>query len=249
VEEVTSGTGVGTGAAVAKQAIVVDAESWSAGEVIEWGFARFGERIEMASGFGAEGMALLDIAVRVRPGLRLFTTDTDFFFPETYRLIDKVERRYGIRVERLYPDQTPEQQAAEHGDELWKRNPDLCCHLRKVEPLRRKLATLDAWITAIRREQTKARAGARKVEWDETHGLVKLNPLADWTHEQVWAYIRENDVPYNALHDRGYPSIGCTHCTRAVRAGEDSRAGRWAGMEKTECGIHWRRDGLVEIRG
>ena len=214
------------------------AETWGPAEVLQWGFTTFGDGIEMASGFGAEGMALLDMAVQVKPDLRLFTTDTDFFFPETYRLIEKVERRYNVRVERLYPKLTPDEQSAEHGPELWRRNPDLCCQMRKVEPLREKLATLRAWITAIRREQTKSRASAGKIEWDEKFGLVKLNPMADWTHQQVWEYIHKHDVPYNPLHDRGYPSIGCTHCTKAIEAGEDLRAGRWAGLEKTECGLH-----------
>jgi phosphoadenosine phosphosulfate reductase len=214
------------------------AESWSPEEVLRWGFATFGDKIEMATGFGSEGMVLLDIALRVNPKLRVFTTDTGFLFPETYELKVRVEERYGIRIEQLESKLTPAKQQETYGAELWKRDADQCCALRKVEPLRAKLKTLHAWITAIRREQTAVRAKAGKIEWDEKFDLVKLNPIADWTHKQVWDYITENDVPYNPLHDRGYPSIGCTHCTRAVLPGEDLRAGRWAGLEKTECGLH-----------
>jgi phosphoadenosine phosphosulfate reductase len=133
---------------------------------------------------------------------------------------------------------SPEEQERIQGPALWLGSPDQCCNLRKVEPLRRKLGELQAWITSIRRDQTADRASAGKIEWDEKFGLVKINPIADWNSKQVWQYIREHDVPYNSLHERDYPSIGCTHCTRAVRPGEDPRAGRWAGMSKTECGLH-----------
>jgi phosphoadenosine phosphosulfate reductase len=152
--------------------------------------------------------------------------------------VDRVEQRYGITVERVYPLNSPEEQERVHGPALWEKNPDQCCNLRKVEPLRRKLGELRAWITSIRRDQTAARASAGKVEWDEKFGLVKINPIADWSSRQVWQYLRQHDVPYNALHEQNYPSIGCTHCTRAVRPGEDPRAGRWSGSSKTECGLH-----------
>jgi len=214
------------------------AETWNAQEVIQWAFRRFGKRVEMASGFGAEGMALIDIAARLNPELRVFTIDTEFLFPETYQLIAKVEKRYGITVERVRPRLTPETQEEIYGPTLWSINPDQCCALRKVEPLKEKLAGLRAWITAIRRDQTAARAGARKVEWDQKFQLVKINPIADWTTRDVWNYLHEHDVPYNPLHDQNFTSIGCTHCTRAIRPGEDPRAGRWAGFQKTECGLH-----------
>jgi phosphoadenosine phosphosulfate reductase len=216
----------------------VHSESWSAEEVLRWGFSHFGSGIEMASGFGVEGMVLIDIASRLTPNLRVFTLDTEFLFPETYDLIDRVEKRYGIQVERIYAALTPEAQERTYGPALWKTTPDLCCDMRKVEPLRHKLETLDAWITAIRRDQSKARANAKKIQWDEKFQIAKLNPIADWTKEMVWSYVFKHDVPYNPLHDRNYPSIGCTNCTRAIQPGEDSRAGRWSGFSKTECGLH-----------
>jgi phosphoadenosine phosphosulfate reductase len=174
----------------------------------------------------------------VHKDFRLFTVDTEFLFPETYALMDKIEQRYGIAVEKVYSLFSPEEQGRAHGAALWSRDPDRCCNLRKVEPLRRKLSELDAWITSIRRDQTTARAAAGKIEWDEKFGLVKINPIVDWTSKQVWRYIHQHEVPYNALHDQSYPSIGCTHCTSPVRPGEDPRAGRWPGFAKTECGLH-----------
>jgi len=213
-------------------------ERWSAGEVVRWAFGRFGNDVAISSAFGAEGMVLIDMASRVRPDFRLFTVDTEFLFPETYNLMDQIEQRYGIKIEKVYPLFSPEAQERECGPALSSRDPDRCCQMRKVEPLRRKLGELRAWISSIRRDQTVMRAGAGKVEWDSKFGLIKINPLADWTSKQVWQYIHEHKVPYNPLHDRDYPSIGCTHCTRAVRPGEDPRAGRWSGFAKTECGLH-----------
>jgi phosphoadenosine phosphosulfate reductase len=214
------------------------AEHWRPEEVLRWAFATFGNEVAIASGFGVEGMALIDIASRIRSSFRVFTLDTDFLFPETYDLIDRVEKRYGIRVERVYSALTQEEQERAHGPALWSRNPDLCCSLRKVEPLANKLTELRAWITAIRRDQTRVRATAHKIEWDAKFQRMKINPIAEWTSEMVWNYVRRHDVPYNPLHDQNYPSIGCTHCTRAIRPGEDARAGRWAGFEKNECGLH-----------
>jgi phosphoadenosine phosphosulfate reductase len=214
------------------------AEAWTAPEVLGWAFETFGSHIEMASGFGVEGMALIDIASRIKPDLRVFTIDTDFLFAETYDLIERVEKRYDIKVERVRSRLTPKDQEEIYGSALWTTNPDQCCALRKVEPLKEKLVGLRAWITAIRRGQTSVRANAHKVEWDPKFQLVKVNPIADWTSDDVWEYVRKNDVPYNALHDFNYPSIGCTHCTRSVRPGDDPRSGRWAGFQKTECGLH-----------
>jgi phosphoadenosine phosphosulfate reductase len=205
---------------------------------LRWAFVTFGGYVEIASGFGPEGVVLIDIAARVQPEFRVFTLDTDFLFPETYKLMEQVEQRYGIKVERLKSALTPEDQQQLHGPALWSRDPDACCNLRKVEPLRKKLSRLRAWVTSIRRDQTPERAGALKVQWDAKFHLVKINPLADWTAKRVWHYIHDHDLPYNPLHDRGFPSIGCTHCTRSIQPGEDARAGRWSGFNKTECGLH-----------
>jgi phosphoadenosine phosphosulfate reductase len=215
-----------------------EAESWSVEKLLSWAFDRFQPDIALASSFGAEDVVLIDLIAKVRRDFRVFTLDTDFLFPETYALIAEIERRYGIQVERSRSALTPEEQAAAHGPALWSRKPDQCCDLRKVQPLKKTLGTLRAWLTGIRREQSPTRAQARKLEWDAKFGLVKLNPLADWTWDQVWDYVRTHRVPYNPLHDQNYPSIGCTHCTRPVMPGEDMRAGRWAGFQKTECGLH-----------
>lgn len=214
------------------------AEQWSPEEVLRWAYSNFHRQVEIASGFGPEGLVLIDIASRVQVDLRVFTLDTDFMFPETCALIERVEKRYGIQVERIKSALTPEDQERLYGPALWTRDPDSCCNMRKVQPLRKKLANLKAWVTGIRRDQTATRAGARKVEWDSTFHLVKINPLADWRSARVWRYIQFYDVPFNPLHDLDYPSIGCTHCTRAIRPGEDPRAGRWSGLEKSECGLH-----------
>ena len=214
------------------------AESWNPQRVLAWAFETFGSRVAISSAFGAEGMVLIDIASRLRKDFRLFTVDTEFLFPETYALMDQIEQKYQIKIERVFSLLSPDVQEDTHGAALWARDPDQCCNLRKVEPLRRKLSELDAWITSIRRDQTSFRKAAGKIEWDEKFGLVKLNPIADWTSKQVWNYLRDHEVPYNSLHDQNYPSIGCTHCTRAVRPGEDPRAGRWPGLSKTECGLH-----------
>jgi phosphoadenosine phosphosulfate reductase len=226
-------------AAIEKIGVVqAEAEGWSAEEVLRWGLAEFSPRAAIASSFGAEDVALIDIAARVRPDIRVFTLDTDFLFAETYQLIDQIEKKYGIRVERVKSLLTPEKQAELHAPKLWTIDPNKCCELRKVEPLKAKLGELTAWATGIRRDQAPTRANAKKIEWDEKFGLVKMNPLADWTWENVWEYVRAHNVPYNPLHEQNYPSIGCTYCTRQVQPGEDPRAGRWSGFAKKECGLH-----------
>jgi phosphoadenosine phosphosulfate reductase len=214
------------------------AESWTPQQVLKWAFETFGSNVAISSAFGAEGMVLIDMASRVRKDFRLFTIDTEFLFPETYNLMDRIEEKYAISIEKVYSLLSPETQDFTHGEALWTRDPDLCCRLRKVEPLRRKLQELSAWITSIRRDQTSARSSAHRIEWDAKFGLVKVNPIVDWTSKQVWRYIHEHEVPYNELHNQDFPSIGCTHCTRAVKPGEDPRAGRWPGFSKTECGLH-----------
>ena len=215
------------------------AESWTAPQIIEWAFESFGRYVAISSAFGAAGMVVIDMTARLRgTDFRLFTLDTQFLFAETYHLMQRVEQKYGVAIERVYAPQSAAQQEREHGEALWARDPDLCCRLRKVEPLRQKLSELAAWITSIRRDQTGSRAGAHKIEWDAKFGLIKINPLADWSDKQVWRYIHDHEVPYNPLHDQDYPSIGCTYCTRPVMPGEDLRAGRWAGFAKKECGLH-----------
>ena len=218
--------------------VQLSAESWSPQRVLSWAFETFGTDVAISSAFGAEGMVLIDMASRVGKDFRVFTVDTEFLFPETYALIDRIQQRYEITIEKVSSLLSPEKQEELHGPALWERGPDQCCNLRKVEPLRRKLSELGAWITSIRRDQTAFRMDARKVEWDAKFGLVKVNPIADWTSKQVWRYLLEHSVPYNSLHDQNYPSIGCTHCTRAVLPDENPRAGRWPGTAKTECGLH-----------
>ena len=220
------------------ESVQTAAEKWTAEEVLRWAFDQFGNSVAISSAFGVEGMAVIDMASRVHPGFRLFTIDTEFLFTETYNLMDQIESRYQVKIEKVYSLLSPEEQGRQNGPALWSRDPDACCNLRKVEPLRRKLGELQAWISGIRRDQTVNRASARKIEWDSKFGLVKINPIADWNSKQVWRYIHRHKVPYNPLHDSGYPSIGCTHCTRAIGPGEDPRAGRWSGFSKTECGLH-----------
>jgi phosphoadenosine phosphosulfate reductase len=226
---------------IAKEMIAdlqLTAENWTPQRVLAWAFDTFGNDVAISSAFGAEGMVLIDMASRVRKDFRLFTIDTEFLFPETYALMDRIEQKYEVKIEKVLSLLSPEDQEHLHGEALWARDPDQCCNLRKVEPLRRKLSELRSWITSIRRDQTSFRRAARKIEWDVKFGLVKVNPIADWTSKQIWRYLHDHDVPYNPLHDKDYPSIGCTHCTRAIRPGEDARAGRWPGTAKTECGLH-----------
>ena len=187
-------------------------------------------RLTFATGFGAEGCVIIDLIAREGLKIDLFTLDTGVLFPETYALWRQLEERYGVTIRAVRAEAaTPE---------LWKTNPDACCEQRKVRPLREALAPFDAWITAIRREQTPERAHAGIVERDGKFGLLKVNPLVTWTHDDVWAYIYKHDVPYNVLHDRGYPSIGCAPCTSPIIPGESLRAGRWRGAAKKECGLH-----------
>lgn len=210
-------------------------------EILAWAVEQFGDQVVLAASFGAEDVVLIDMLHRVAPQTPIFYLDTNKHFPETYETRDRLAERYGKTFIQVLPKLTLAEQARQYGDELWKRDPNLCCNLRKVEPLGEILAGYQAWITGIRRDQAPTRANAQKIEWDDKFQLVKFNPLASWTAEEVWAYIREHDVPYNPLHDQHYPSIGCAVCTRPVQPGEDPRAGRWAGFAKTECGLHEQR--------
>ncbi|HKZ50965.1 MAG TPA: phosphoadenylyl-sulfate reductase [Dehalococcoidia bacterium] len=213
-------------------------EGRSPQEAIAWALETFNPDIALACSFGAEDVALVDMAVKIRPDVQIFYLDTELLFPETYEVRDRLIEKYNIQPVRYRPFLSVEDQAKVYGDELWTQNPDLCCGMRKVQPLTQALKPLKAWITGIRRDQAPTRANAGIVEWDGKFNLVKVNPLAPWTWDQVWSYISENQVPYCALHDQGYPSIGCAPCTRRVAAGEDPRAGRWSGFQKTECGLH-----------
>jgi phosphoadenosine phosphosulfate reductase len=215
------------------------AETWTAEDVLRWATEQF-PRLTLATGFGAEGCVLVDMVARGRLRIDLFTLDTGLFFPETLELWQALEARYGLTIQGVRPRQTVVEQARAHGETLWRREPARCCELRKVQPLAQHLAGYDAWITAIRRDQTLVRAESRAIEWDARFDLVKINPLVRWTKAQVWTYVQEHDVPYNPLHDRGFPSIGCMPCTSAVTLDEDDRAGRWRGNDKTECGLHQR---------
>ena len=188
------------------------AEGWSPQQVLSWAFESFGNDVAISSAFGAEGMALIDMASHVRRISASSRSTPTFLFPEP-SLIDRIEQKYEITIERVFSLLSPEEQERVYGAKLWTRDPDQCCNLRKVEPLRRKLSELRAWITSIRRDQTSFRKAASKVEWDMKFGLVKVNPIADWTSQQVWRYLHEHRVPYNSLHDQNYPSIGCTHCS------------------------------------
>jgi phosphoadenosine phosphosulfate reductase len=205
--------------------------------LLEWAVAKF-PRITLACSFGAEDVVLVDMLQKVAPQVPIFYLDTDLHFRETYETRDRLQERYGIEFIRVSPALSLEEQAKEYGDALWSRDPNLCCRLRKVDPLSGVLRNYDAWITGIRREQAPTRANAKKVEYDVKFGLIKFNPLANWTSGDVWDYIKTNHVIYNPLHDQNYPSIGCEKCTRPVKPGEDPRAGRWSGFEKTECGLH-----------
>jgi phosphoadenosine phosphosulfate reductase len=212
-------------------------ENVSPEAIIAWAVEKF-PNITLACSFGAEDVVIVDMLHRVSPTSDVFYLDTDLHFKETYETRDRMEERYGKKFVRVSPKLTLEEQAGQHGDELWKSDPNKCCGIRKVDPLTDILGKYDAWITGIRRDQAPTRANAKKVEYDVKFGLIKFNPIANWTSEDVWNYIREHELIYNPLHDNYYPSIGCEKCTRQVLPGEDPRAGRWAGHEKTECGLH-----------
>jgi thioredoxin-dependent adenylylsulfate APS reductase len=221
----------------------------TAAEVLRLAADRFAPRLVMATAFGAEGCILIDLIARNRFRVDVFTLDTGLFFPETYELWRTLERRYEIPIRAVRSELELEAQAEKFGDRLWERNPDLCCRLRKVEPLARALEGKDAWITAIRREQTPERASAAWMEMDRTFALVKVNPLVAWSAEDVARYVRDHEVPVNPLHGRGYPSIGCAPCTTPVGEGEDPRAGRWRGLGKRECGLHGGGTRSLESNG
>ncbi len=212
-------------------------------QLIAWSLERFTDRnMVLTTSFGMEGCALLDMFARSQKPLAVVYVDTMFFFKETYELRDRLIERYPhLKFENRGTALAPEQQEAIYGPELWKRNPDLCCKIRKVDPMHEVMKEADVWITGLRRDQSKARANLRVMEWDWKYQLLKFNPFATWSRKEIWEYIQANNVPFNKLHEQGYPTVGCTHCTTPVPGsviGEYSRAGRWAGTEKNECGLH-----------
>jgi phosphoadenosine phosphosulfate reductase len=210
-------------------------------EVLAVALERYVSKIVLACSFGAEDVVLLDMIHRINPSVPLFYLDTDFLFPDTYATRDRLIERYDLKPAQVIQIKsllTPDEQVQQYGEALWSKDPDQCCQLRKVEPLTRVLQGYDAWITGIRRDQAPSRANAGLIEWDAKFGLVKVNPLARWTWADVWTYIKVYEVPYNPLHDRNYPSIGCSYCTAPVALGDDPRAGRWKNFAKTECGLH-----------
>ena len=212
---------------------------------LKWASSMFGEKIKFASSLGLEDQVITDMIAQVAPTVGIFTLDTGRLFPETYDLVHKIEDRYKIKIDIFFPHaEEVEKMVREHGVNLFRssvENRKLCCRIRKIHPLKRALAGLDAWVCGLRKEQSQNRQHVKKIEWDEANNLVKINPLCNWDEEEVLNYIKTNNVPYNVLHDRNYLSIGCACCTRAVKAGENSRAGRWWWEQedkKKECGLH-----------
>jgi phosphoadenosine phosphosulfate reductase len=220
-------------------AISVELEQASPQDVLRWAVEQFFPDLSLACSFGGpSGMVLVDMIAQIEPRVEVFYLDTDFLFPETYATRDRVVERYGVSPVPYKSLLTPAEQAQQQGGELWLRDPDLCCAIRKVEPNKRALAGKRAWISGLRRDQAETRRETPAVQWDEKFSLVKINPLVNWLEADVWAYIVKNDVPYNPLHDQDYPSVSCTYCTKAVAPGDDPRSGRWQGQDKTECGLH-----------
>jgi phosphoadenosine phosphosulfate reductase len=234
--------------------LAADFREADAEELLRHFLSAYKDRIALASSLGAEDQVLTHIVLSIRPDARIFILDTGRLHGETYDLMDRTMKQYGMRYEFLFPEAADvEEMESVHGPNHFYdsvENRKQCCIIRKVKPLRRVLSTLDVWITGLRKGQAVTRNTLEKIEWDKANGLVKLNPLADWSEERVWQTIREHDIPYNKLHDKGYPSIGCAPCTRAIKPGEDIRAGRWwwETPEQKECGLHMVEGKLVRIK-
>jgi phosphoadenosine phosphosulfate reductase len=220
-------------------AINRELEKGDALDVVKWAYRQFGDELVYACSFGAEGIVLLDLIHHVKKDARILFLDTHLHFRETYELIERVQATYpALHIHMVEPELSLAEQAAAYGDELWKRDPDLCCRLRKVVPLERALTGAAAWLSGLRREQSPTRANVQFVNRDNKFQSLKICPLIHWSWQDVWNYIHAFGLAYNVLHDQCYPSIGCAPCTRPVAEGEDSRAGRWAASGKTECGLH-----------
>ena len=212
-------------------------------KLISWTLDNFDrEKLILSTGFGMEGCALIDMASRQGENLTVHYLDTGFFFPETYELIDELKQKYtNVNLVDSGTSLTPALQEERYGPRLWERDPDACCRLRKVLPMRELLKDAEVWMTGVRNDQSAHRKSARKIEWNSSHEVWKISPLASWNRSQVWEYIRTRGIPHNILHHNGYPSIGCVQCTKqvsGVSVQEYSRKGRWSGSEKTECGLH-----------
>jgi len=207
-------------------------------EIIRWSVVRFYPRLTMATAFGAEGCCIIHMISEIEPNVRIFNLDTGYQFRETLEMRNRILGRYGIEVEFVRPELTAAEYEREHGGPLYSIRPDKCCHDRKILPLKRAVLGYDAWISAIRGDQTEHRKVASVVQTDAKFGLIKVNPLLHWTKADVWQFILAHEVPYNPLHDRGYPSIGCRPCTEPVHGDGDERSGRWSGQPKKECGLH-----------
>lgn len=207
-------------------------------QILRWAVDRFAPRFTMATAFGPEGMTIIHMLAEVAPETPIFNLETGYQFDETLELRERVKRRYGIEVQYKYPDQSVEDYEAAHGGPVYRTDPNRCCFDRKLRVLHEAVKGWHGWASAIRRDQSPHRADAPIVGWDQKFQLVKVSPLANWSKKDVWSLITSEDIPYNPLHDQGYPSIGCQPCTRAVLAGEDERSGRWSGFQKTECGLH-----------
>ena len=218
---------------VAAPETLPDFEHLTAEEILVEAVDRFQPSMKVACSFQKEASVIMHMLLEIEPAAQFFTLDTGLFFPETYRTWRALEERYGIKVETMQGPSLA-RQAQLYGDALWERDPDRCCELRKVTPLREVLAPLDAWVSGLKRGDAAGRAESPKLGWDRKHGLYKVNPLADWSEQDVWEYLARHDIPYHELHDRGYASIGCTHCTTPGTG----REGRWAGSDKVECGLH-----------
>lgn len=216
----------------------VELEAANPHEILTWAVQRFSPGLTMGTAFGPEGMCLIHMLAEIAPDTPIFNLETGYQFPETLALVDRIRQRYGIEVQLERPELTVAEYEAKHGGPLYKSNPDQCCLDRKLRVLERVARGKSAWISAIRRDQSEDRARAVVVGWDKKFGLAKVNPLVNWTKKDVWGLIVKEKIPYNELHDKGYTSIGCWPCTRAVMFGEDERAGRWSGTAKTECGLH-----------
>ncbi|MEM8863399.1 MAG: phosphoadenylyl-sulfate reductase [Chloroflexota bacterium] len=206
--------------------------------LLSWATAMLGDALVMSTGFGPSGIVLMHMLSKIRPWTTVFYLETDLHFAETHTLKEELSGRLGIRFETIHSGLSLHDQSKRFGPKLWQSEPSLCCHLRKVMPLQKYLVDKRGWITGIRRDQSPTRANTKVISWDETHQLLKLAPLAFWTNKQVWDYIKNYGLPYNSLHDKGFPSIGCFPCTHAASDPNDERSGRWAGQQKTECGIH-----------